>query len=363
MKLKTLLLGTAAVFAVAGSAHAADLAVAESVEYVKVCDAYGAGYFYVPGSDVCLKIGAYVLMDAHWYSKSKSLNYTTDGSTDYKASWDMYMEDQISTTAKWMTDWGAATVFIAIRNHRDPDDAEGIAPGGGLGYVDTAYLKIGGLLAGWNASTFDGTMFHGLYGFESPFDHDRHQNQFQWSTTLGGIGAFLAVEDPRDNTGGSAYYTGNMPDIVAALAGSTGPFAWRWSVGVTDTNYGTGWGTELDATYSFGSTGIEGGTHITVQGAVGNDAGAGYAANWHPNGSGGTPWHVTGEFGIAWTSSFTSLLAGSYRAQGGNKEWEISGEGDFQIAKGVEAGLAVSYDKPTGASGTTEAVARVKASF
>src|SRR6516165_10573998 len=40
MKYKTLLLGTAAVFAVATGARAADLAVAESVEYVKVCDAY-----------------------------------------------------------------------------------------------------------------------------------------------------------------------------------------------------------------------------------------------------------------------------------------------------------------------------------
>src|SRR6185312_6971586 len=58
---KSLILGSAAgVLAVAG-AHAADLPVkAKPVEYVKVCSAYGAGFFYVPGTDTCIKIGGWV---------------------------------------------------------------------------------------------------------------------------------------------------------------------------------------------------------------------------------------------------------------------------------------------------------------
>src|SRR6266852_5171962 len=58
---KRVLLGSAAgVFAVAG-AQAADLAVkAKPVEYVKVCSLYGAGFWYVPGTDTCIKIGAFV---------------------------------------------------------------------------------------------------------------------------------------------------------------------------------------------------------------------------------------------------------------------------------------------------------------
>src|SRR5260221_9653029 len=57
---KRVLLGSAAgVFAVAG-AQAADLAVkAKPVEYVRVCSLYGAGFWYVPGTDTCIKIGAY----------------------------------------------------------------------------------------------------------------------------------------------------------------------------------------------------------------------------------------------------------------------------------------------------------------
>src|SRR3974390_1860417 len=58
---KRVLLGSAAgIFAVAG-AQAADLAVkAKPVEYVRVCSLYGAGFWYVPGTDTCIQIGAFV---------------------------------------------------------------------------------------------------------------------------------------------------------------------------------------------------------------------------------------------------------------------------------------------------------------
>ena len=58
---KSLVLGsTAALFAV-GGAQAADLPVkAKTVEYVRICSLYGAGFFYIPGTDTCIKIGAFV---------------------------------------------------------------------------------------------------------------------------------------------------------------------------------------------------------------------------------------------------------------------------------------------------------------
>ncbi len=70
MKLKTLLLSSAAAFAFVGAAQAADLSVAEPVDYVKVCDAFGAGYWYIPGTDTCLKIGGLVQFDVNFHSNS-----------------------------------------------------------------------------------------------------------------------------------------------------------------------------------------------------------------------------------------------------------------------------------------------------
>jgi len=384
MKFRTILLGSAAAFAIAGTAHAADLAVAESVDYVKVCDAYGAGYWYVPGSDVCVHIGGYVLFDTI-FAKDNYLNFPQDagdipgvgtgGPSGYKASWHFYEENELDVDAKWMTDLGAATIHMALRNNNDPSTfagSEGIGNGnvtgngrdGGFGYVDTVYFKVGGLKAGWDASTFDGGKFYGLIGYESPYDHDRHQDQIQWSTTAGGWGFFLAVEDPRQNTGGSEFYAGSWPDIVAAVSGGSGPIAWRWSAAVTDTNYGTGWGTEFDIRWQ-GAKGIEGGTGISFQGAVGNAAGSGYAANWAPEsqGSSGTPWHVTAQGGIAWTNAFTTLLGVSYRAQSSVTDWEVSAEGDFAVTKGFEAGLAATWDNPSSGSSVTQVIARGKASF
>src|ERR1700749_820844 len=57
---KALLLGTAAGLLAAVSAQAADLPVkAKPVEYVRACSLYGAGFWYVPGTDTCVKIGAF----------------------------------------------------------------------------------------------------------------------------------------------------------------------------------------------------------------------------------------------------------------------------------------------------------------
>src|SRR5512140_1513572 len=64
---KSLLLGTAAGLVAVAGAQAADLPVkAKPVEYVKICTLYGAGYYYIPGSDICIKIGGYVRADYGW---------------------------------------------------------------------------------------------------------------------------------------------------------------------------------------------------------------------------------------------------------------------------------------------------------
>ena len=58
---KSLLLGTAAGLIAVGGAQAADLPVkAKAVEYVKICSLYGAGFYYIPGTDTCIKLGGYL---------------------------------------------------------------------------------------------------------------------------------------------------------------------------------------------------------------------------------------------------------------------------------------------------------------
>jgi hypothetical protein len=69
---KTLLLASTASLMVAGGAAAADLPMkAKAIEYVKVCSLYGAGFYYVPGTDTCMKIGGYT----RWHT---TLNSNSD---------------------------------------------------------------------------------------------------------------------------------------------------------------------------------------------------------------------------------------------------------------------------------------------
>jgi hypothetical protein len=63
MNIKSLLLGSAAGLSAVSGARAADAVVAaepEPLEYARVCDAFGTGYFYIPSTETCLKIGGYV---------------------------------------------------------------------------------------------------------------------------------------------------------------------------------------------------------------------------------------------------------------------------------------------------------------
>ena len=69
---KSLLLGSAAGLVAVAGAQAADLPVkAKPVEYVKVCSIYGAGFFYIPGTDTCIKIGGWVRAEYAFHEEDR----------------------------------------------------------------------------------------------------------------------------------------------------------------------------------------------------------------------------------------------------------------------------------------------------
>ena len=58
--LKSLLLGSGAGLIAMTAAQAADLPVkAKPIEYVRICSLYGQGFYYMPGTDLCIKIGGW----------------------------------------------------------------------------------------------------------------------------------------------------------------------------------------------------------------------------------------------------------------------------------------------------------------
>src|SRR3954454_7460340 len=66
---KSLLLGTAAGLVAVAGAQAADMPVkAAPVQYVKICSLYGDGFYYIPGTDTCLKLGGYLRVQAEYFA-------------------------------------------------------------------------------------------------------------------------------------------------------------------------------------------------------------------------------------------------------------------------------------------------------
>src|SRR3954454_9677861 len=77
---KSLLLGSAAGLVAVAGAQAADLPVkAKPVEYVKVCSIYGVGFFYIPGTDTCIKIGGWVRFEMDFNAAGSHSTYVSGG--------------------------------------------------------------------------------------------------------------------------------------------------------------------------------------------------------------------------------------------------------------------------------------------
>jgi len=80
--IKTILLGSTAALLAVGAAQAADLPSrkAAPIEYVRICDAYGSGFFYIPGTDTCLRVGGTVVGEYRAYSTSYRMSRSLLGS-------------------------------------------------------------------------------------------------------------------------------------------------------------------------------------------------------------------------------------------------------------------------------------------
>ena len=62
--LNSAVLGSAACLVAMGGTQAADLPVkAKAVEYVRICSLYGSGFYFIPGTDTCIKLGGYLRAD------------------------------------------------------------------------------------------------------------------------------------------------------------------------------------------------------------------------------------------------------------------------------------------------------------
>ncbi len=291
MNIKSLLLGSAAALVAVSGARAADVIVAdpEPVEYVRVCDAYGTGFFYIPGTETCLRIGGYMQYDIGFGDLNGDMAYAgfPAGGAAFGppagpaaiASLNILNNEtyrkrarfQFEVDAREETEYGTLRGFAALRfdygNGAYPNisglpgvpGAISTLLGADLGYdtghglsVNQMYIELGGLRIGKTDSFFStftgyaGSVINdttgGGYG---PFD----TNLISYTYSNGPFSAGISFEEGEDAyldvvqvllnaVGGGAGDRANwgiddyMPHVVAGLGYDAGivnlrgVFAW-----------------------------------------------------------------------------------------------------------------------------------------
>ncbi|MCJ9674609.1 MULTISPECIES: porin [unclassified Neorhizobium] len=196
MNIKSLLLGSAAALAAVSGAQAADAIVAaepEPMEYVRVCDAFGTGYFYIPGTETCLKIGGYVRFETSIGQDQNSFNDT---------DWDAFSRVQLDFTAKSDTELGTLTSLASVRFEANQDVSYTSNTSSTPAYINEAYIQLGGFKVGRWLNPWD----KGING-ESDW------NSGSGTTRMQSVGYFYT---------GSAFTAGVQVDELSRLQGVGG---------------------------------------------------------------------------------------------------------------------------------------------
>ncbi len=217
---KTLLLGTAAGLLAVAGAQAADMPVkAKPVEYVKICTLYGAGFYYIPGTDTCLKVGGYVRVQTDLHGGSGGI---VDGSGPQMAGQARFTRDLtndinyrvrgvVTLDARTQTEYGTLRSYIRA----GWENTTPAATGGGttaISFWDRAFIQFAGFTVGRAQSFFDMFTYGGAYSYlnvRTAGDTGASgQNLWAYTVQFGnGVSYSVSLEDPATRKAGTCDAT------------------------------------------------------------------------------------------------------------------------------------------------------------
>ncbi|MDI4664221.1 porin [Xanthobacter autotrophicus] len=216
---------------------AADLPLkAQPAEHVKVCAAYGPGFYYIPGTDTCLRVGGWARMDTYLNVAaifSQGSAFSGPGYSPFafpfrdKHDADYFTQGRgvAEIDARTQTDYGTLRSYFRGGMEWDSQTGPAAGPGAAL-YVERAFIQFGGLTFGYTQSFFDTGIG---YSIATLFAGSN-----TWNTTAAytaefgnGLSASLALEDAANRTTGvqatGVRITGvSSPSDFPFVTGGTG---------------------------------------------------------------------------------------------------------------------------------------------
>src|SRR5215470_6226622 len=222
---KTLLLSSASVL-VAFGAQAADLPVkAKPVEYVKICSLYGEGFYYIPGTDICLKIGGYVRADYRWNAGGGGQpHYTGGGGAQDRSVSPFSMRHRASFNfdSRSQTAYGVLRTYVAVNVDNQDQGSVSVNP-------TRAFIQWAGFTFGHTKSFTDvpGTpedTFKSLFQTQNVSETAPNgTNQIAYTWELGN-GMTLNVGADERRTKGIANLSTNIVAVGANPGTQFGPY-------------------------------------------------------------------------------------------------------------------------------------------
>src|SRR6266567_2536759 len=239
MKLtKTLFLGSAAGLMAVSGAFAADLPVkAKAVEYVKICSLYGAGFYYIPGTDTCIKLGGYLRADAvlggandYGFNNSQA---TANGGSNNRLTNYYYTRARmdLNVDTRTATEYGVVRTYADMIFSYDTGNITGSSPatfaaGGATLGLYHAFIQFAGFTMGRTVSIFDAPWNSYPAGGPDTIpggsNHVTGINQFAYTADFGqGITGSLALESPdtQSNGNGNLWNTSGFT-ATSAVSGA-----------------------------------------------------------------------------------------------------------------------------------------------
>jgi len=215
--IKSLVLGSAAGLLAMSGAQAADLPVkAKAVEYVKVCSLYGAGFYYIPGTDTCIKLGGYLRVDVLGNTNSDDTgNIGPYANNRYTNAYTWRSREDLNIDTRTATEYGVVRTFWDATFSWTTGDGVAQSDPVGLYY---AFIQFAGFTMGKAISQFSApwtaypaNIFDGLVGGGGDVTG---VNQFSYTADFGqGVSATISAQDQ------SSYYqagTYNVSGFTAA---------------------------------------------------------------------------------------------------------------------------------------------------
>jgi Porin subfamily len=201
---------------------------APTFNYVKTCEAYGEGYYVIPGTSTCLRFSGYARGNITGYENSdpySSYNNRTVRNADYGS------RIRLNTDFRSSTDMGVLRGFNRVNLDLAPQTASGSSGLAGSPRMEYSYVTLGGFSAGIQDTAFS---FFNAPGEVTLIVPDDNQKLLAASYTMplaSGLTATASIENPYPRQANPAYgsspttTTGvtDQPDVVGALQWLQGP--------------------------------------------------------------------------------------------------------------------------------------------